>query len=234
MATRRECRAICRLAKPSSAGSRRLPFGPAADNQTSNKSVRRKGRDQGAWLWVARACFTSFRVGRQHARSAVDAVGLVDCAVQATLHGPMGRRGIELGCRRRRRRRAPRRLVRACGAQCWRRRWRRLPQRAQRLQRAVLAALGVHCRAQCSRRRGRRPPQRAQRAVLAALGVHRRTQCLRRRGRRPPQRAEHVSARWGNIWPIVGLLGRCGQAELCHCAWAWVLGATRDLGRMCQ
>ena len=184
MATRRECRAICRLAKPSSAGSRRLPFGPAADNQTSNKSVRRKGRDQGAWLWVARACFTSFRVGRQHARSAVDAVGLVDCAVQATLHGPMGRRGIELGCRRRRRRRAPRRLVRACGAQCWRRRWRRLPQRAQRLQRAV----------------------------LAALGVHRRTQCLRRRGRRPPQRAEHVSARWGNIWPIVGLLGRCGQA----------------------
>ena len=181
MATRRECRAICRLAKPSSAGSRRLPFGPAADNQTSNKSVRRKGRDQGAWLWVARACFTSFRVGRQHARSAVDAVGLVDCAVQATLHGPMGRRGIELGCRRRRRRRAPRRLVRACGAHCWRRRWRRLPQRAQRL-----------------------------------------------------QRAEHVSARWGNIWPIVGLLGRCGQAELCHCAWAWVLGTTRDLGRMCQ
>ena len=91
MATRGECRAICRLAKPSSAGSKRLPFGPAADNQTSNKSVRRKGRDQGAWLWVARACFTSFRVGRQHARSAVDAVGLVDCAVQATLHGPMGR-----------------------------------------------------------------------------------------------------------------------------------------------
>ena len=113
VATRRECRAICRLAKPSSAGSRRLPFGPAADNQTSNKSVRRKGRDQGAWLWVARACFTSFRVGRQHARSAVGAVGLVDCAAQATLHGPMGRRGIELGCRRRRRRRAPRRLVRA-------------------------------------------------------------------------------------------------------------------------
>ena len=109
MATRGECRAICRLAKPSSAGSKRLPFGPAADNQTSNKSVRRKGRDQGAWLWVARACFTSFRVGRQHARSAVDAVSLVDCAVQATLHGPMGRRGIELGCRRRRRRRAPRR-----------------------------------------------------------------------------------------------------------------------------